>query len=99
MSAAQDIADFFGIVTTAAGVAPGVLEIASLAVESSTLAILTFLVLHAMEQGANIFAVVAVWTTLGLAGLLAPAFWQPLLVSQEVPPIGRAVPPHSGWPY
>ena len=39
-------------------------------------AISTFLVLRAVEQGGHVVAVLALWTTFGLAGLLAPAFWQ-----------------------
>lgn len=46
---------------------------------ASTLAILTFLVLRAQMLGANVYAIVAIWLTLGLAGILAPVFWQPLL--------------------
>ena len=47
---------------------------------AATLAVLTFLIVRARLQGANVFAIISVWTTLGLAGLLAPAFWEPLLV-------------------
>jgi MFS family permease len=39
---------------------------------------LTFAVAWAQEQGANMLAVIALWASLGLAALLAPAFWQPL---------------------
>ena len=46
---------------------------------AATLIVLTFLIEHARLRGANVFAVIAAWTTLGLAGILAPAFWQPLL--------------------
>jgi MFS family permease len=38
----------------------------------------TFVVAWAQEQGANMFAVIALWATLGLATLIAPAFWQPI---------------------
>ncbi len=42
-------------------------------------AILTFLPSHAHQQGANAYAIVSLWITLGLAGILARAFWEPLL--------------------
>jgi MFS family permease len=41
--------------------------------------ILTFLSLRALQQGANVFAIVSLWTTLGLAGVLSRTFWEPLL--------------------
>lgn len=46
---------------------------------AAMLALMTFLAIHAASQGASTFAIVALWTTLGLAGLLAPAFWEPVL--------------------
>jgi MFS family permease len=42
-------------------------------------AILTFLPIRAQQQGANGFAIAALWTTLGLAGILSRAFWELLL--------------------
>jgi MFS family permease len=48
---------------------------------AGTFALFNFLVVRAQERGANIYAIVALWSTLGLAGLLAPVFWQPLMVT------------------
>ena len=42
-------------------------------------AILIVLPVRAQQQGANGFAIAALWTTLGLAGILARAFWEPLI--------------------
>jgi MFS family permease len=46
---------------------------------------LTFIVVWAAEQGASLRDVLAMWSTLGLASMVAAAFWAPLL-----PHLGRA---------
>jgi MFS family permease len=47
-------------------------------------AILTVLPIRAQQQGANGFAIASFWTTLGLAGILSRAFWEPLLTNLSV---------------